>query len=120
MKIEDKKILRKYLKDIKKLIPLENHYVKLSFKKMKDDGVCYGPYENKKADKKTIYIVINNSLNFTLLLDTLIHEYAHALVIDKGHDERMITEEQQHGIIWGKCYSMVYRAWLKIEKEIKF
>lgn len=117
--MSDKKTVRKYLKEIKKLIPLENYYLKLSFKKIKDDGVCYGPYIDKKTKKKIIYIVINESLNYTLLLDTLIHEYAHALVIDKGYDERMITEQQQHGEIWGKCYSKVYRAWLKVENSFK-
>lgn len=111
----NKKAIKKYLKEFKSRLPLKDHFVKFAFKDIKDAGLCYGPYIQKKTNKKFVYIVISKNLSYNEQLDTLIHEYAHALAIDKGLTAN--DDLQHHGPMWGNCYSKVYRTWLKISKE---
>jgi len=110
--VKNQNSIKDYLKEFKKRIPLNNHFVKFAFKNIKDSGLCYGPYTQKKTGRKYVYIVINKKLNFSEQLDTLIHEYAHAMVIDKGINAD--NELKHHGPVWGACYSKVYRTWLTL------
>lgn len=56
--------------------------------------------------KNDHYLIrIDPSLQEHEALDTLLHEWAHALSLTKSGDE--------HGSEWGIAYSKVYRAFLK-------
>lgn len=50
-------------------------------------------------------ISICNQLKESEAIDALLHEFAHCLSWEK--------EKNEHGLQWGKAYSIVYRAFLK-------
>ena len=72
------------------------------------DGDC-------SLHKKKFYIRINNDMNESGAIDTLLHEWAHGRAWNHlhdalGHDE---FEECSHDASWGVAYSEVYRVYEK-------
>ena len=112
--VNNKENVKEYFKDFKREIPLKLYYIKFTFRNIKDEGLCYGPYIERKTGKKYILIVINQKNSFNIQLNALMHEYAHCLYLDRGFN--YTTAENAHGVEWGKCYSEVYRVFLKINK----
>ena len=56
--------------------------------------------------RKSQYLIrIKKTYDEDHALDVFIHEYAHALSWEK--------ESHEHGIVWGRAYSRVYRIYLK-------
>jgi plasmid replication initiation protein len=104
--------LKDYLKEFRKKVPLKRHFVKFALKDINDEGLCYGPYKQKKTGRKYIYLIVKKRMSVSLQVDVLMHEYAHALLMDRGKDYQ--DEQKDHGPEWGKCYSEVYRVFLKL------
>jgi hypothetical protein len=76
------------------------HPVHLRFiRRLPDYGQC------DMDDEDNIVIVINSSAQYTVMVDSLVHEYAHAL--------RMAAGDQVYGHSddWGKAYARVYRVY---------
>jgi hypothetical protein len=74
---------------------------------MVDDGHCV-----RKGD--TFCIKVNKSLPESQMIDTLLHEWAHALAWNHIHDKSDCDDFQQkvHDASWGVAYSAVYRTML--------
>ena len=92
------KILREHL-------PLAYPVTVKRVKMKKNDGTC------SKSGKK-FFIDIDRSLTQQMAIETLLHEYAHALAWSHRHD-KMNDEEltrKQHDATWGVAYSEVYRV----------
>jgi hypothetical protein len=72
--------------------------VKVRVECIKDNpyGECY-----ESDDGKYIMIRLNKNINRADKLDTLLHEWGHALV----------SPNIDHGPAWGKAYAKVYGAW---------
>lgn len=72
------------------------------------DGDCC--LRNKK-----FYIRINNDLNESSAIDTLLHEFAHARAWNHLHDAMNNHEFQDkvHDASWGVAYSEVYQIYEK-------
>lgn len=68
-----------------------------------DDGLLY-VYDDKYR------IILNEKLSVALKVETLLHEYAHALAFPK-QSEKLKSE---HDSIWGKEYARVWRAYLTL------
>jgi len=93
---------------MKKFHALKQHliecYPKLSIKvarsqiSKKFDGYC--TFKNG-----TFFIYVCKHLTEPQAIDVLLHEFAHCLSWEKGANE--------HGLHWGKAYSVVYRKFLK-------
>ena len=104
--------IRHYLKTFRREHPLQKYFIKFAQKDIKDAGLCYGPYVQKKTGKKYIYIVIDKKMPAYVKSMVLVHEYSHALAMDRGLNFE--DEQKDHGKHWGSCYSEVYRTFLKI------
>ena len=61
--------------------------------------------------KDDILIVIDRTQSAQVMIDTLIHEWAHAL-------SGTTTKEDSHPTQWGICYGRVYRAWVKFKYNL--
>lgn len=70
------------------------------------DGDC-------SLHKKRFYIRINKDLREALAIETLLHEWAHAIAWNHLHDSMDWTEfeEKVHDASWGVAYSQVYRVY---------
>lgn len=73
---------------------------KLSGDDKDDAGVCI------QFDDDSIVIEINKNQSFDSKIDTLLHEWAHALSFDS-------KDIDEHGNEWGKQYARIYRKYLK-------
>lgn len=73
--------------------------VKVRLMKISDefDGLCIEMIDH-------FLIKINKKLTTGHAIDVMLHEFAHVESWGKGIDP--------HGIIWGKCYSRLYRDYL--------
>lgn len=92
-------------------LPL-NKPVKLIQRDLKE---CFG-YCIEHDDK--YLIVLHKSASYYVKIDTLIHEYAHAITMYEGkYKDRDINT--QHNAYWGQCFSKVYRTYLKFANESK-
>jgi hypothetical protein len=56
--------------------------------------------------KEQYHIRVNRTLPEHEAIETLLHEWAHAVAWDRCHDDDHCDE-------WGKAYSRIYRAFLK-------
>ena len=86
--------------------------VKLIQRKIKDCfGYCY--------EKETHFIlVINKESNYYQKIDTIIHEYAHAITMsERKYNSK--DEKTEHDARWGICYSQAYRCYLDFINETK-
>lgn len=70
------------------------------------DGDC-------SLHKKQFYIRISRDLNESSAIDTLLHEWAHAIAWNHLHDSMDWSqfEERVHDASWGVAYSEVYRVY---------
>lgn len=103
-------LLKKFLREFKRELPLKKYFIKYANKKITDRGLCYGPYVQKSTGRKYVHIVIGID-TFPIQIEALMHEYAHAMMLDRGKDDS--DEFKSHNLEWGKCYSEVYRVFLK-------
>lgn len=92
-------------------LPLEKP-IKLIQRDLKD---CFG-YCLEQDD--TYLIVIHKSAPYYVKIDTLLHEYAHAITMsnDKYKDR---DENSQHNAYWGECYAKTYRTYLTFANRNK-
>ena len=97
---KQKSNLRQLLEELKKDLRLNNKII-LAFREMNDWGSC-------SFNGKSFIITISIESDVNSAISTLIHELAHALAGAKKDDI-------SHSDYWGKCYSKVYRSWLKLE-----
>jgi hypothetical protein len=95
-------VKRKSFKQINKIIReiLEEFPSDLPIKVIKKKLTGYFGYITKS--KKYYYIYIDSRLEESIMLDTVIHEIAHAL-----------TVLDQHSAEWGRAYSKIYRFYEK-------
>lgn len=99
---EDRKKWNKAIRVLKEKLPL-GRPLKVCTRRLKND---HGYHILKNG---VHHIVIDSSGDYHLRIDTLTHEYAHAL---DGSDSK-----KPHPSSWGVCYAKVYSV---IEKEIKY
>lgn len=108
-----------FIKEIQKEAQLKKFSVKVVFRDIFDDAVVYGPYFSGRRKKGRFHIVINKNQNLSTQIDYFIHEYAHVLTYDKkGSVKYFSNDEKNHGLDWGKSYSIVYRAFLRVSKRL--
>lgn len=93
--------IRETLDELLAAIPLQRRVV-LRRVPMQDCGSC-----SLSDSEKTITICLPISGNRQTLLDSLLHEYAHAMVFDKLG---------WHPPLWGQCHAKAYTSW--VEKNI--
>ena len=90
---------RKLLSYLKVKLPISR---KVIVRRMKlpqgSDGDC-------SAVRGKFLVRISNKLSDGMAMETLIHELGHCLAYNRHGNE--------HGIEWGKAYSLVYREFLK-------
>lgn len=114
IELDNKKIKTKnksikiLFKDLKKHLYF-NKKLSLRFTNIPHEGLCV-----LSPNSKTIIIFINKYSNQQVMVDTLIHELAHALMFDQGK----IKENNYHCNEWGIKYSEVYRAYLTITNQL--
>jgi len=93
------KLIIKYLCET---VPLQKHKVLWRFvSNLKDYGSCTAP------NKGVITISVDSKQQE--MIDTIIHEYAHAIDFDRNG-----CGKEHHSEEWGKCYAEVYRAYLDL------
>lgn len=103
--------IRNLFKYLNKELPL-NKPVKLVQRDLKD---CFGYCI--EHDEKYL-ITLHKPSSYYVKIDTLIHEYAHAITMYEGsYKDR--DADSQHNARWGLCYSKVYRTYLKFVNETK-
>lgn len=75
--------------------------------RMVDDGHC-----TRKGN--SFYIKVNKALSESQMIDTLLHEWAHALAWNHLHDvtDHKSFQLKVHDAAWGVAYSEVYRTML--------
>ncbi len=73
--------------------------VRVRYMSLRDDldGICI-------QGKNYFTVKISNQLTVGHAIDVMIHEFAHVEAWNK--------EQDPHGIVWGKCYSRIYREYL--------
>lgn len=113
--MNDSRRIRFLLKELKKRIPVKNFSIKFALRDVEEEGCVYGPY-NHKYGGKFCYLIVRKSLNYAAKVDSILHEYAHLMLYDRGIYAD--SEETQHCAEWGKAYSKVYNEFLKINKEL--
>ena len=64
------------------------------------------------SGRGTITITVNKQLSHIMQLDTLAHEWAHAVLFDTN------SADEQHGSDWGRCYAKAYRVYEATCKEV--
>ena len=88
------------------LLPTKKYRVIFRFsRRLKDEGSCAHPKNGK--------MVITIRENARDIIDTIIHEYAHAL----DADGRGGFYTDPHGESWGRYYAKVYRAFERLNKH---
>jgi len=92
-------------------IPLRKP-VKLIQREMKD---CFGYCYDKGSH---FIIVINKGSTYYQKIDTIIHEYAHAMTMS-NQKYRSRDEKTEHNAQWGICYAQAYRCYLDFINETK-
>jgi len=90
--------LRTTLDELMEDLPI-NRFVRLRRTPMKCFGSC-----SLSVSEKTITITISTNYPTSTQIDTLIHEYAHALEFDQTGN---------HSPVWGKFHAQSYTAWAK-------
>jgi len=100
---EDQKI-RALFTIFKKYAPVPRP-VKLIIRKLAfDDGMCGWAGDGRKG----FVISVNKELCYNCKVDTIIHEYAHAITMANGEH----NENEDHDAKWGKAYAKTYRCFL--------
>ena len=62
-------------------------------------------------NRKKFLIRINRNLKEDLVIETLIHEYAHAISWNHLNDEMDSEDLMWHGPAWGVAYSQAYQVY---------
>jgi hypothetical protein len=91
---------------LRKHLPLP-YPVQIRRVKMKGyDGIC-------AKNEEQFFIKIDAKLSEKMAIETLLHEYAHALAWNHRHDKWDDAEllRKQHDATWGVAYSEVYHVY---------
>ncbi len=115
MIMNDTQRIRLLLRELKRRLPVKNFSVKFALREVEEEGCVYGPY-NHKYGGKFCYLIVRKTLNYAAKVDSLLHEYAHLRLLDRGISSD--DEQEQHCAEWGKEYSKVYQEFLKINTEV--
>ena len=115
MIMNDTMRIRILLKELKRRLPVKSFSIKFASRDVKEEGCIYGPYSHKYGGK-FCYLIVRKTLNYAAKVDSLLHEYAHVRLLDRGIYSS--DEQEQHCAEWGKEYSKVYREFLKINEEV--
>lgn len=103
--------IKSMFKFLNKELPL-NKPVKLIQRDLKE---CFGYCMDHDAN---YLIVLHKSASYYIKIDTLIHEYAHAITMYEGkYKDR--DQNSQHNTDWGICFAKTYRCYLKFLDENK-
>ncbi len=98
------KLLRELFQYFRKVLPFKKKVVLILSRKkaclLNDYGITIPP-----EDKEPIKIIIYNSFQCERI-DTLIHEYAHAMRMARN-------DYNEHGNSWGIAYAKTYRKFLE-------
>jgi len=95
--------------DVKRFLrerfPLRNYrlYIRLQEPACGEDG-----YTSVSRSERTITILVNPRQSLSNRIHTLLHEYAHALHLDRI---------EWHGRQWSRLYAECYTAWEKLSGE---
>lgn len=97
------------LKKLKNNCPLKTQ-LRVIYKSLEDERVCglCSAYCDDKGEIVRFVIAIDCNLTGQSLLDTVLHEYAHALDMEKNGIGRI-----PHRVTWGIAYAKVWRAYTK-------
>ena len=94
---------RKTVEHLKSECPITRHRLVVQRRKLKrrDHGSTF-----LSDSEQTITIVVNTKHPFTDQIHTLLHEWGHAMWLDRvdWHDKK-----------WGEYHSEAYRAWERLE-----
>jgi len=88
--------LREILDELLEDLPL-SRTVKLRVIQMQAHGSC-----SLSDSERFITISIKASDSLDTKIDSLVHEYGHAMELDQTGN---------HSPLWGKCHSLAYTAW---------
>ena len=105
MNRKDRRKWLKFVSHLKKKFPI-SYPVTIKTKPYNFSGECIHHFDRfGRVDR--VQIVINDRLDFDGRLDTLIHEYAHALECAQFGNCDLLHE---HSAVWGVNYAACYRA----------
>jgi hypothetical protein len=79
---------------------------------MGDHGECIW-WEDRDTGEVTHEIRVRRSPSVGACLDTLIHEYAHAL----REEMQPATDEDGHDLMWRGIYWTIKKAWPHLERN---
>lgn len=116
--MNDTQRIRLLLRELKRRLPVKNFSVKFALRDVKEEGCVYGPYKHHDTGRVFCYLIVRKTLNYAAKVDSLLHEYAHLMLYDRGIYRS--TPQGQHCEEWGKAYAKVYQTFLKIQKEVIF
>ena len=114
--MNDTQRIRLLLKELKRRLPVKSFNVKFALRDVEEEGCVYGPYIHHETGSKFCYLIVRKTLNYAAKVDSLLHEYAHLRLLDRGIYSE--DEQKQHCAEWGKEYSKVYQEFLKINAEV--
>tara|TARA_B100000287_G_scaffold274241_1_gene258265 strand:+ start:874 stop:1305 length:432 start_codon:yes stop_codon:yes gene_type:complete len=104
-KLDNNQKIRALFKIFKKYLPLHKP-VKLIIRDLAyDDGMCGWAGDGRKG----FVISINKSLCYNCKIDTLIHEYAHAITMAQN----TYDPKEDHDKSWGEQFAVTYRCFLE-------
>jgi predicted 3-demethylubiquinone-9 3-methyltransferase (glyoxalase superfamily) len=83
--------------------------------KTKLDGFELNGITHLSWSGNTITILVNSSKGWATQVDTLAHEWAHALWMDElSHFPKGMNQAKWHNDRWGVFYARAYRALLEV------
>jgi hypothetical protein len=97
---------RRYIRALRRELPTKRPVV-IRRRRIADKTTDAYITLNSEGDK--YLIVISKALGYPVVIDCLIHEWAHALV----------WPVQSHGKMWGKAYATVYNVVIKEADRIR-
>lgn len=110
LSVEARKRLIKVINKVKKMFPAA-HPVKIKTVKKNRSKQNYGRIQLVDKDKKNIYFHITlMQTDYEIMIDTYLHEYAHALAWKLLHNESNDVEFHDEG--WAIEYSKLYRMFI--------
>jgi len=110
LSVEARKRLIKVINKVKKMFPAA-YPVKIKTVKKNRSKQNYGRIQLVDKDKKNIYFHITlMQTDYEIMIDTYLHEYAHALAWKLLHNESNDAEFHDEG--WAIEYSKLYRMFI--------
>jgi hypothetical protein len=103
------KLANTIVRKLKKNCPLQTK-IRIKYTSLVDQNVCglCSAYLDKNNNLIRFLLQIERDLDGQALLDTLLHEWAHALDIERNGLGR-----EPHRNSWGIAYAQVWRAYMQ-------